>query len=82
VIQGDHGPAPFDVIERRMKNLNVYYFPDNDDGLYPTITPVNTFRLILDKYFGQNYPMLEDRAFFSEYDIPYNYVEVPNDCKR
>jgi hypothetical protein len=82
VIQGDHGPAPFDVIERRMKNLNVYYFPDNDEGLYPTITPVNTFRLVLNKYFGQNYPMLEDRAFFSEYDIPYNYVEVPNDCKR
>jgi hypothetical protein len=82
VIQGDHGPAPFDVIERRMKNLNAYYFPDNDEGLYPTITPVNTFRLILNKYFGQNYPMLEDRAFFSEYDIPYNYVEVPNDCKK
>jgi hypothetical protein len=82
VIQGDHGPAPFDVIEHRMKNLNVYYFPDNAEGLYPTITPVNTFRLILDKYFGQNYPMLEDKAFFSEYDIPYNYVEVPNDCKR
>ena len=82
VIQGDHGPAPFDVIERRMKNLNVYYFPDNTEGLYPTITPVNTFRVILNKYFGQNYPILEDKAFFSEYDIPYNYVEVPNDCKR
>jgi hypothetical protein len=81
VIQGDHGPAPFDVIERRMKNLNVYYFPDNAKGLYPTITPVNTFRLILNKYFGQHYSMLEDKAFFSEYDIPYNYVEVPNDCK-
>jgi hypothetical protein len=81
IIQGDHGPAPFDEIERRMKNLNVYYFPDNIEGLYPTVTPVNTFRLILNKYFGQNYPMLEDKAFFSEYDIPYNYVEIPNDCK-
>ena len=81
VIQGDHGPAPFDVIPRRMKNLNAYYFPDNSEGLYPRITPVNTFRVILNKYFGQNYPMLEDRSLYSAYDIPYNYEEVPNDCK-
>ena len=81
VIQGDHGPAPFDVIERRMKNLNVYYFPDNKEGLYPTITPVNRFRLIFNKYFGQKYPMLEDRSLYSAYDVPYNYQEIPNDCK-
>jgi hypothetical protein len=81
IIQGDHGPAPFDVIERRMKNLSAYYFPDNYDGLYPTITPVNTFRVILNKYFLQKYPLLEDKSLFSEYDIPYNYVEVPNTCQ-
>jgi hypothetical protein len=81
IIQGDHGPAPFDVIPRRMKNLNAYYFPDNTQGLYPTITPVNTFRLIFNKYFGQQYPMLEDRSLYSAYDIPYNYEEIPNDCQ-
>lgn len=81
IIQGDHGPAPFDVIPRRMKNLSTFYFPDNTKGLYPTMTPVNTFRVIFDKYFGQNYPMLEDRSLYSAYDIPYNYEEVPNDCK-
>jgi hypothetical protein len=81
VIQGDHGPAPFDVIPRRMKNLSTYYFPDNTEGLYPTITPVNTFRLIFNKYFGQHYPMLEDRSLYSAYDIPYNYEEIPNDCR-
>ena len=81
VIQGDHGPAPYDVIERRMKNLNAYYFPDGPDGLYSTITPVNTFRLIFNKYFKQNYPLLEDTSYFSEYDIPYNYTVVPNTCK-
>ena len=81
VIQGDHGPAPFDVIPRRMKILNAYYFPDNTEGLYPTITPVNTFRLIFNKYFGQTYPLLEDQSLYSAYDVPYNYEEVPNDCQ-
>jgi hypothetical protein len=80
VIQGDHGPAPFDVVERRMKILNAYYFPDNTEGLYPTITPVNTFRLIFNKYLGQSYPLLEDRSLYSAYDVPYNYQEIPNDC--
>jgi hypothetical protein len=81
VIQGDHGPAPFDVIERRMRILNVYYLPRDQDGLYPAITPVNTFRLIFNKYFGQDYPMLEDRSLYSAYDVPYNYEEIPNDCQ-
>ena len=81
IIQGDHGPAPFDVVERRMKILNAYYFPDNHEGLYPTITPVNSFRVIFNKYFLQDHPPLEDKALFSAYDIPYNYIEVPNDCQ-
>jgi hypothetical protein len=81
VIQGDHGPAPFDVVERRMQILNVYYFPDNSDGLYPAISPVNTFRVIFNKYFGQNYPVLEDTSLYSAYDIPYNYEEIPNNCQ-
>jgi hypothetical protein len=81
VIQGDHGPAPFDVEDRRMKILNVYYFPDNTDGLQPSITPVNTFRVIFNKYFGQAYPILEDRSLYSAYDVPYNYKEIPNDCQ-
>ena len=82
IIQGDHGPAPFDVIERRMKNLNAYYLPESARGkLYPSISPVNTFRVIFDKYFNQSFPMLEDKSLFSEYDIPYNYTEVPNTCQ-
>jgi len=81
IIQGDHGPAPFDVAERRMKILNAYYFPDNHQGLYPTISPVNTFRVIFNKYFLQDHPLLEDKALFSAYDIPYNYVEIPSDCQ-
>lgn len=80
IIQGDHGPAPFDVIERRMKILNVYYFPDAAADLYETITPVNSFRVIFNNYFGQDYEMLDDISYYSAYDIPYNYTIVPNTC--
>lgn len=81
IIQGDHGPAPFGGMERRMQILNAYHLPDDAQGLYPTITPVNTFRVIINKYFNQDLPLLEDRSLFSEYDIPYNYVEIPNTCQ-
>jgi hypothetical protein len=82
VIQGDHGPAPFDVIENRMYILNAYYLPGGSQGLYKTISPVNTFRLILNNYFDQNFEMLDDVSYFSKYDIPYNYINIPNRCDR
>jgi len=81
VIQGDHGPEAFDVPENRMKNLNVYYLPGHSQVLYPTITPVNTFRIIFNQYFGQHYELLDDVAYFSEYDTPYDYTIIPNICE-
>ena len=80
IIHGDHGPAPFDVDRYRMPILNAYYFPDGADGLYQTISPVNTFRVVLNKYFGQQYEMVDDVAYFSEYDVPYDYTIIPNEC--
>jgi hypothetical protein len=42
--------------------LNAVYFPDNDySELYDSIAPLNAMRVILNKYFAQSYPMLEDR---------------------
>jgi hypothetical protein len=32
-------------------------------------------------YLDQNYPMLEDKAFYSAYNLPYEYVEAPDDCQ-
>ncbi len=82
VIQGDHGPAPFDISKNRMYILNAYYLPSESQGLYDKITPVNTFRLIFNHYFAQDFKMLDDVSYFSEYDIPYNYTPIPNECDR
>lgn len=41
--------------------LNAVYFPDRDySALYDSIAPTNTMRVILNKFFNQNFPMLED----------------------
>lgn len=46
--------------------LNTIYFPDGDySDFYPTITPVNTFRIIFNKYFGTDYELLPDKTFMS-----------------
>jgi hypothetical protein len=72
IIQADHGTcfathSGFEhCMGERMSILNAYYFPDQDySGLYDDITPVNTFRVVLNKHFGTNYPLLEDRSYYS-----------------
>ena len=44
--------------------LNAYYFPDgNYERLYPEITPVNSFRTVLNQFFGSSFPVLEDVTY-------------------
>jgi hypothetical protein len=68
IIQGDHGAFRFDDPSQRVTILNAYYLPGAKAVLYPTITPVNTFRIVLNSYFGQDYPLLPDVSRFSPYD--------------
>lgn len=68
IVQGDHGP-PVDLVSHaeRMRNLSAYYLPGVDASkvLYPSITPVNSFRVILNQYFGEDLPLIEDRSYFT-----------------
>lgn len=82
IIQGDHGPLVRDRFIRA-PILNAYYLPNGQDGLYPSISPVNSFRVILNDYFGQSLPLLEDVSRFSQdYRDPFNYKVVPNECGK
>lgn len=78
ILQGDHGatieykelgidPA------YRLGIFNAYYLPSSDnefdnlastpnESMYPSISPVNTFRLIFDQYFNGDYDLLDDRS--------------------
>jgi hypothetical protein len=78
VIQGDHGAAQA-TIDTRMDILNAYYLPGGGaSALYPSISPVNTFRVIFNQYFGGQYPLLQDVSYLSGYDAPYAFQVVPN----
>ena len=66
IIEGDHGYSfyPPDSIPRfGFKNFNAIYFPDNNYNLlYDSMSPVNDFRIVFNKYFSQHFPLLNDSS--------------------
>lgn len=73
IIQGDHGqflglenkPSK-EAFEIRNSILNAYYLPNlKNSPLYNGITPVNSFRVIFNSYFGENYELLPDVSYWS-----------------
>jgi hypothetical protein len=64
----------------QFKILNAYYLPGYNDLLYPTISPVNTFRLVLDAYLGAKYPLLDDISYYSPIPNIYAFQEIQNPC--
>ncbi len=79
VIQGDHSPW-LQTGNDQFKILNAYHLPGHNDLLYPTISPVNTFRLILDTYLGGDYPLLEDKSYLSPVPHVFDFSESLNNC--
>lgn len=64
IIQGDHGFRYLRVkdegkIREGHTIFNAYYFPGGSQKLYSSITPVNSFRLLFNQYFGTSYDLLE-----------------------
>ena len=50
--------------------------------LRPDLTPVNTFRLLLDALFGSEYGILPDQTLYSEAREPYAFFRVPPEPTR
>jgi hypothetical protein len=70
--------APTGELAEKLRVLNAYFLPGNGTPRpYDTISPVNTFRLIFDRYFGADLPLLEDRTYvyFDEHH-PYQLTDV------
>jgi hypothetical protein len=85
IIQGDHGPGSrlvWDSPEQtclweRTPILNAYYLPEEGEGsLYPSISPVNSFRVVLNAYFNADLPLLPDRTYFTSHNLERQAIDI------
>lgn len=85
IIQGDHGSRlkkNFDSLEKSdpaeiFGIINAVYFLDgNYEGFRPDTSPVNSVRLMVNRYYGANLPMLDNHSWFSPWRRPYKFTEV------
>jgi hypothetical protein len=67
-----------DTLETRLGILNAYYLPGvSHESLYPGISPVNSFRVVFNQYFGAGLPLLEDRSHvWRSSDDIYDFMDV------
>jgi hypothetical protein len=74
----DWTAATEEELGEKLRILNAYYLPGVEkDRLYPSISPVNSFRLIFDLYFGADMPLLKDRSFvFHDWHHLYDFTDV------
>jgi hypothetical protein len=68
VVEGDHGYRDYgtkEKIPQTFENLHAIYFYDrNYQSLYDSLTPVNTFRIVLNQYFQEQLVPLRDTSIF------------------
>jgi hypothetical protein len=85
ILQGDHGPGAgldwrsptAEGLSERFRILNAIRLPGAaPELLYPAMSPVNTFRVILNQYFGTSLGLLPDRSYFSTTSQPLEFQPV------
>ncbi len=64
----------------RASILNAYLVPRSvSTQLYPTVSPVNSFRLLFDGLFDAGLERLPDRTYYASWSTPYMFTEVTKD---
>jgi len=85
IVQGDHGSRmnlDWDRLDKSdlrepFSILNAYCVPQSiRPALYDNITPVNSFRVLLSKEFGENLRRLDDRSAYSTAGDPLKFTDV------
>lgn len=68
VIESDHGYRAYDETvpkKAQFNNLSAFYFPGKHYSSLPdSVSSVNTFRFVLNNYFGMNVPLLKDTSVY------------------
>lgn len=98
ILQSDEGPFPMKsmvdekqswgkaddtALAEKFPILNAYYFPNaSTSALNQSITPVNSFRVLFNTYFGTNYKLLPDKNYiFKDEENYYNFTDVTDRVK-
>jgi len=87
IVQGSFGPGlEYNLDSEKQSNLgeraaifNAYRIGMSEwhsAGLYHNISPVNSFRVILNLILGAKWPLLPDKTFYSTQSAPFNFKEV------
>ena len=86
ILQADHGPGSYwdfenlegSCLRERLPIFNAYYIPYENarEKLYPSISPVNSFRLIFDQVLDQPASLLDDLSYSSTWSQPYDFRDV------
>ncbi len=97
IVQADEGPYPRLTTkipgawaarpdgELRVKYgiLSAFRLPGARHALYPTISPVNAFRVVFNRYFGTDMPLLRDESYASRGpDDVYGFVPLGDRVRR
>lgn len=88
---GTDGNPSDSFLNERFRIINAYYLPESDldatsadqpaRTVYDTITPVNSFRVVLNKYFDAKLPLLEDKLMYSPPVTPFAFEDVTKRVK-
>jgi hypothetical protein len=85
IIQSDHGPGSMldwekpekTNMQERLGILLAYYLPGAGEIATDKVTsPVNVFRLVMNRYFGAKLQFLRNDSYYSTWSHPYRFIEV------
>ena len=86
LLMGDHGPGSLFNLDiekpgclwERTSNLYAILLPghQNDGVVYSSISPVNSFRVIFNTYFGTDLPLLDDKSYLMLWYKPTLKVDI------
>lgn len=88
VLQADTGPAVNldwdspdpETLWARMTVFSAIYLPGNYEYHFlEDMSSVNIFRVIFNLVFNAEYQLLEDRSYFTNWDRPYDFVDVTDE---
>jgi hypothetical protein len=79
ILQGDHGVPRLTENLENTAILNALKIPNAEEYFYPTVTPVNTFRIVFSTIFQIDLPLLQDSSMLSKSrNDPFNFQVFPS----